>query len=135
MTMLRTYLIKATYSWLLDHNLNPYILVNTEQQGVKVPTKYIDNDGKILLDLSHKAVVNFYCNNKKIEFDATFDSIVVSIIIPIEAILALYSNETHQGLYIDEMGCVININEGENINDFDPDKNSSYNNPSTLHVV
>ena len=135
MTILRTYLIKATYNWLLDHKLKPYILVNTEHQGVKVPKNYIDNDGKILLNLSDKAVVNFYFDNKKIEFDATFDGIVVSVIIPIEAILELYSNETHQGLYIDEISYDISINEGKNINDFDPDRNFSLNNSSKLRII
>lgn len=56
MSMLRAYVVKATYNWLVDHGFAPYVLVDTEYEGVVVPTNYIDEDKKILLDLSPQAM-------------------------------------------------------------------------------
>lgn len=137
MAMLRAYLVEATYDWLVDHNFTPYVLVDTEYRGVEVPTNHIDEDGKILLNLSPEAVINFRCDDKRIQFDATFDGDVVSLQIPVEAIIELYSNETSQGLYAHEFGYGIEVNEGKNDDDIDPDKASSNNNKGGggLHVV
>lgn len=135
MAMLRAYLIEATYDWLVDHNFTPYLLVDTEYQGVEVPESHIDDDGKILLNLSPEAVVNFHCDDKKIQFDATFDSEIMSLAIPIEAVLELYASETSQGLYAHEFGYGIEVNEGKNDDDVDPDKKPSHDSPGGLHLV
>ena len=37
MAMLRSYVVKATYNWLVDHGFTPYVLVDTEYDDVIVP--------------------------------------------------------------------------------------------------
>ena len=122
MAMLRSYIVKATYSWLVDHGFTPYILVDTEYEGVVVPNNYIDEDKKILLDLSPQAIQNLNISDSHITFDATFDGELMSVEIPIESILEVFSKETEQGIYAREFGYGINVNEGENDESANPKK-------------
>ena len=133
MSMLRAYIVEATYDWLVDHNFTPYLLVDTEYEEVLVPKEHIDDDGKILLNVSPEAVNNFHCDNTKISFDATFNGEMMSINIPIEAVLELYSGETSQGLYAKEFGYGLSINEGESDDDINPP--SSTDKDSGLRLV
>ena len=113
MAMLRSYVVKATYNWLVDHGFTPYVLVDTEYDDVTVPTNYVDEDRKILLDLSPQAIQNVNINDTHITFDATFDSEEMSLVIPIESVLEVFSKETEQGIYAREFGYGIDVNEGE----------------------
>lgn len=122
MAMLRSYVTKATYNWLVDHGYTPYVLVDTEYDGVIVPTNYIDDDKKILLDLSPQAIQNIQIDDNYITFDATFDGELMSIVIPAEAVLEVFSRETEQGMYAREFGYGITINEGENDESINPKK-------------
>ena len=103
----------CTYSWLVDHGFTPYVLVDTEYDDVIVPTSYIDEDKKILLDLSPQAIKNISISDTHITFDATFNRKEISLFIPIESILEVFSKETEQGMYAREFGYGIDINEGE----------------------
>jgi stringent starvation protein B len=122
MAMLRAYVVKATYSWLVDHGFTPYVLVDTEYENVAVPTNYIDEDKKILLDLSPQAIQNLIIDDAHITFDATFDGEPMSVNIPVEAILEVFSKETEQGMYAREFGYGINIDEGEDDESANPKK-------------
>ena len=135
MAMLRSYVAKATYDWIIDHGFTPYMLVDTEYEGIVVPTKYIDEDKKILLDLSPQAIQDFQIDSHKASFDATFDGEFMTISVPVEAILEVFSKETEQGMYAREFGYGMSINEGEDDESANPNKigedNSSDN---VLHV-
>ncbi|ORM38784.1 stringent starvation protein B [Francisella endosymbiont of Ornithodoros moubata] len=134
MSMLRAYVVKATYNWLVDHGFTPYVLVDTEYEGVVVPTKYIDEDKKILLDLSPQAIQDLAIDDNHISFDATFDGEPMSINIPMEAVLEVFSKETEQGMYAREFGYGININEGEDDETANPNKISQTNSGNVLSL-
>jgi stringent starvation protein B len=122
MAMLRSYVVKATYNWLVDHGFTPYVLVDTEYDDVIVPENYIDEDKKILLDLSPQAIENIVISDTQITFDATFDGEAMSLVIPIESVLEVFSKETEQGMYAREFGYGIDINEGEDDASVNPRK-------------
>ena len=122
MAMLKAYVVKATYDWLVDHGFTPYLLVDTEYDGITVPTNYIDEDKKILLDLSPQAIENIAITDNHIKFDATFDGEAMSLVIPIESVLEMFSKETEQGMYAREFGFGIDINEGEDNISVNPGK-------------
>lgn len=134
MSMLRAYVVKATYNWLVDHGFTPYVLVDTEYEGVVVPTKYIDEDKKILLDLSPKAIQDLAIDDNHISFSATFDGEPMSINIPMEAVLEVFSKETDQGMYAREFGYGININEGEDDKTANPSKIGQTNSGNVLSL-
>ena len=136
MAMLRAYLIEATYDWVLDHNLTPYLLVDTEYEGVLLPKNHIDEDGKILLNVSPDAIERFHCGNQFIRFDATFDGEIMSLQIPVEAVLELYAGETSQGLYAREFGYGIDVNEGSSDDEVNPPSTKAQKGSSGgLHLV
>ncbi|APD50254.1 transcriptional regulator MglB [Francisella hispaniensis] len=134
MAMLRAYVVKATYNWLVDHGFTPYVLVDTEYEGVVVPANYIDEDKKILLDLSPQAIQDLVIDDNHISFAATFDSEPMSINIPIEAVLEVFSKETEQGMYAREFGYGININEGEDDETANPNKIGQANSGNVLSL-
>lgn len=122
MAMLRAYIVRATYDWLVDHGFTPYVLIDTEYDDVTVPTNYIDEDKKILLDLSPQAIQNLNIDDNHIAFEATFDGEPLSVNIPMEAVLEVFSKETEQGIYAREFGYGINVNEGEDDETANPRK-------------
>lgn len=134
MAMLRAYIVKATYNWLVDHGFTPYVLIDTDYEDVVVPKNYIDEDKKILLDLSPQAVQNLDIDDNHITFEATFDGEPMSVNIPMEAVLEVFSKETEQGIYAREFGYGINVNEGEDDETANPKKvgESSTDNILTL---
>ena len=135
MAMLRAYIVEATYDWLVDHGFTPFILIDTEYGGVVVPETHIDEDGKILLNIDPEAISDFDCYDENITFNATFNGDMMSIKIPIESILELYSEETSQGMYAREFGYGITINEGENEDDINPTNNKQKGSKSGLRLV
>ncbi len=132
MAMLRAYVVKATYNWLDDHGFTPYVLVDTEYDDVVVPTNYIDEDKKILLDLSPQAIQNISINDTQITFDATFDGEAMSLVLPIESVLEVFSKETAQGIYAREFGYGIDVNEGEDNDSVNPSKSGESNHTNNI---
>ena len=48
MTPLKPYLVRALHEWIIDNGLTPYLLVDTNYDGVEVPKSYISDDRIIL---------------------------------------------------------------------------------------
>ncbi len=98
MTPQKPYLIRAIYEWINDNQMTPYLLVNTEIDGVQVPNEYI-NDGKIVLNIAQDAVRNFHADNDWISFSARFSGKAMELFIPIIAVQAIYSKENNEGMF------------------------------------
>jgi stringent starvation protein B len=97
MTSNRPYLLRAIYDWITDNNLTPYILVDAGREGVRVPPQVIKN-GQVVLNLAMRAVANLDLGNEWISFQARFSGVSQSILIPVQAVLALYAQENGQGM-------------------------------------
>ncbi|MCI0354713.1 MAG: ClpXP protease specificity-enhancing factor SspB, partial [Acidobacteria bacterium] len=68
----RPYLIRALHDWLLDNGHTPFLLVAAGEPGVTVPGQHVSKDGKIILNLSPKAVQGLELGNDAIKFSARF---------------------------------------------------------------
>lgn len=97
MTSNRPYLLRAVYDWITDNDLTPYILVDAGREGVRVPPQVIKN-GQVVLNLAMRAVANLDLGNDWIGFQARFSGKSQSILIPVQAVLALYAQENGQGM-------------------------------------
>jgi stringent starvation protein B len=97
MTSNRPYLIRALYEWIVDNQMTPYVLVDTEMPGVNVPRQYIE-DGKIILNIAANAVQSLKITNQIIEFEASFGGIPTKIYAPVRAVLAIYARENGRGM-------------------------------------
>ncbi|PCI18979.1 MAG: ClpXP protease specificity-enhancing factor [Piscirickettsiaceae bacterium] len=101
MTPLKPYLIRALHQWILDNGYTPYILVDTNIEGVEVPTAYISDD-KIILNTHPDAISDWYLENDSISFSARFSGKTENLYVPINAVLATYAKENGKGMMFDE---------------------------------
>jgi len=101
MTSTRPYLVRAIYDWITDNKLTPYILVNAQIPAMKIPERYVDN-GRIILNISYRAVRELQLENDRINFNARFDGQPMNVSVPMHAVIAIYAKENGQGMVLDE---------------------------------
>lgn len=101
MTSSRPYLIRALYQWIVDNDLTPYILISAAHPGVQAPQQYVQN-GRLVLNVSPTAVHGLLMSNDQIEFSARFGGAPTAVVIPIDAVSAIYAKENGQGMLFNE---------------------------------
>jgi len=101
MTSSRPYLIRALYEWIVDNGVTPYILVDGLIDGVDVPEQHIQ-DNKIVLNIAPMAVEGLTLGDDAISFSARFSGKSTNLLVPIEAVLAIYARENGQGMMFNE---------------------------------
>ncbi|WP_317142405.1 ClpXP protease specificity-enhancing factor [Endozoicomonas sp. 8E] len=97
MTSSRPYIARAIYDWILENDCTPYILVDTARKGVEVPREYV-KDNQIVLNISPAAVRAMHMENDVITFDGRFGGEALTIVVPIDALMAIYARENGQGM-------------------------------------
>lgn len=100
MTPSRPYIIRAIYEWIVDNDCTPHLLVNANYKGVVVPTAYV-SDGQIVLNVSPTAVVDLEIANDTVSFNGRFGGVPEDILVPINAVLGIYTRENGQGMVFD----------------------------------
>jgi len=95
----RPYLLRALYEWITDNSLTPYILADASFPDVLVPKSSV-KDGKVVLNIAMRAVSGLELGNEAVSFSARFSGVSQSIYIPVEAIIAIYAQETGQGMML-----------------------------------
>ena len=94
------YLVRAYCDWIEDSSLTPHILVDCEKTGVVVP-EGLAKKGKIVLNISSTATENRLITNESISFKARFSGRPQKVIIPCEAVLSIYAQESGEGMIFD----------------------------------
>ena len=95
------YLIRAYCDWIEDSNLTPHILVDCEKSGVVFP-RGLAKGGKIVLNISSSATSDRLITNSSVIFRARFSGKPQKIIVPCEAVLAIYAQENGEGMFFDD---------------------------------
>ena len=108
---------------IADNFMTPYLLVNTEMDGVQVPVQYINN-GKIILNVAPEAVQGLDMSGVDISFSARFGGQPMRVSFPVSAALAIYARENGRGMV---------FNEDDETNPPEPPKEKSAQ--PTLRVV
>ena len=93
----RPYLIRAIREWAIDNDLTPQLLVDAELDGVEVPTEFVE-EGQIVLNISPQAVDHLEMGNEYISFSARFRGESRSVLVPVDAVLAVFDRESRQGM-------------------------------------
>ncbi len=101
MTSNRPYLIRAMYDWIVDNDLTPYLLVNTDCTGVEVPEEHVSG-GRIILNISPKASRGLHLNHDSIIFSTRFSGKTTQIVLVPQAVLAIYAKENGRGMEFGE---------------------------------
>lgn len=97
MTSNRPYLLRAIYEWIIDNGLTPYLLVDADAEGVVVPPGAV-KDGRVVLNIAPRAVAQLQLGNREVAFMARFGGVGHSVSVPVAAVLAIYAQETGQGM-------------------------------------
>lgn len=95
----RPYLLRALYEWVTDNGLTPYILVDATVPQVRVPPG-VAKDGKVVLNIAMRAVEKLEMGNEALTFSARFSGVSQYLYIPVVAIIAIYAQETGQGMML-----------------------------------
>jgi len=93
----KPYIIRALHEWISENDCTPLVLVNSKNEDVQIPSG-IDEDGKVVLNVSYGATKNLEIINEGILFDARFSGVSQNLFVPIESILAIYARENGQGM-------------------------------------
>jgi stringent starvation protein B len=97
LTSNQPYLIRALHEWINDNGLTPYLLVDAGQPGTRVPPQAV-KDGRVVLNIAARAVTRLDLGNDVISFQARFNGVAMLVVVPIEAVLAIYAMENGQGM-------------------------------------
>lgn len=94
----KPYLLRAIHQWIIDSGHTPYLVVDASAAGVSAPSGYAQ-DGKLVLNLSYEATRGLdLAGNEQLEFETRFGGVSRHLCIPMQAVLAVYAQETGQGL-------------------------------------
>lgn len=93
------YLIRALWQWCTDAGLSPQILVHANDMA-QVPRQFVV-DGRIVLDISAEATNRLELGDEWITFQARFGDKVENLSIPVGNVMAIYAEETNQGMVFD----------------------------------
>jgi stringent starvation protein B len=99
----RPYLLRALYEWIGDNQMTPHLLVDAGREGVQVPASAV-KDGRVVLNVAARAVSQLDLGNREIRFLARFGGVSQSVIVPVSAVLAIYAQETGQGMMLPDDG-------------------------------
>lgn len=102
MTPAQPYLIRALYEWILDNELTPHLLVEP-RDDVQVPPQAI-KDGKVVLNVSPRAVQDLKLDNEVISFEARFAGDPFPVFVPVDAVRGIYARENGRGMLFPEEG-------------------------------
>lgn len=97
MTPNRPYLLRALYEWIGDNDMTPHILVDAGFPGVDVPQQAVQK-GKVILNIDPAAVRELNLGNEWLTFSARFSGRSSNVVVPVEAVLAIYAKENGQGM-------------------------------------
>ena len=97
----KPYLVRAIYDWCLDEGQSPYILVSSRHPGVRVPPGF-EKDGQITLNINPRAVQGLEVGLDRIRFSARFGANPYQVEVPVNAIIAIFAAETHEGIVFGE---------------------------------
>lgn len=101
MLVQRPYLLRAFYDWIVDSECTPHIIVNANEPGVEVPLQFVD-DGKIVLNIAPRSVMQFSMNDDAVAFNARFSGQPMQVYVPLYAIEGIYARENGAGTIFPE---------------------------------
>lgn len=96
MVSTKPYLIRAIHEWCTDEGFTPYLAVRVDAR-TRVPREFV-RDGQIVLNLSVDATHQLQMGNDEITFQTRFNGASFPVLVPLDAVLAIYARENGQGM-------------------------------------
>lgn len=92
----KPYLIRAIHEWCADEGYTPYLAVQVDER-TRVPREFV-RDGQIVLNVSAEATHQLAMGNDEISFQTRFNGASFPVIVPVDAVVAIYARENGQGM-------------------------------------
>lgn len=96
MTTTKPYLIRAIHAWCADEGFTPYLAVQVDAR-TRVPREFV-RDGQIVLNVSIEATHQLVMGNEEITFQTRFNGASFPVVVPVDAVVAIYARENGQGM-------------------------------------
>jgi stringent starvation protein B len=85
------------HEWISDCGQTPHVVVDATAAGVVVPMDHA-RDGRIVLNVSHRATEGLNISNDRLSCSARFGGVNWHLEIPMGAVLGIYARETGEGM-------------------------------------
>jgi stringent starvation protein B len=92
----KPYLMRAIFEWCADQGFTPYIAVTVDGR-TRVPREFV-RDGQIVLNIGGEATHQLQMGNEEITFQARFNGVAFPVLVPVDAVSAIYARENGQGM-------------------------------------
>lgn len=92
----KPYLIRAIHAWCADEGFTPYLAVQVDER-TRVPREFV-RDGQIVLNVSAEATHQLVMGNTEITFQTRFNGASFPVVVPVDAVVAIYARENGQGM-------------------------------------
>ena len=90
------YIVRALHLWILDHELTPYLEVDTTRPHVVVPEEWIKHN-RVTLSLQDRFIRDLHIGNEWTLFKVMLHAHVFEVSFPTLAITSIYAHETGSG--------------------------------------
>lgn len=125
MTSVKPYFIQALHEWITDNGLTPLAVVDASYPGTRVPDDVIE-DGKVVLNISFDATQNLQMDDEILTFNARFSGVSHAIIVPMEAVSAIYARENGKGMMFDVENDALDADASSSDDSEKPNKGKSH---------
>lgn len=102
MVSTKPYFVRAIFEWCVDQGLTPYLTVIVGQ-ATRVPREFV-RDGQIVLNIGPDATSQLLLGNDEITFQARFNGVAFPVVVPINAVAAIFAKENGQGMAFESAG-------------------------------
>lgn len=96
MVSTKPYFVRAIFEWCVDQGLTPYISVVVGAR-TRVPREFV-KDGQIVLNIGPDATNQLLLGNDEITFQARFNGVAFPVVVPVDAVAAIFAKENGQGM-------------------------------------
>jgi stringent starvation protein B len=96
MVSTKPYFVRAIFEWCVDQGFTPYLTVAVDG-STRVPREFVRN-GQIVLNVGADATHQLLMGNEEITFQARFNGVAFPVVVPMDAVLAIYAKENGQGM-------------------------------------
>jgi len=100
------------WQWAQDSGFTPQLLVDATVAEVVVPVASVES-GRIVLNVHDRAVVDLEMGNDLITFSARFGGLSQAVVVPVDAVLAIFAKENSQGIFFHEETSVKSTGEDD----------------------
>ena len=101
MIPLKPYLIRSVYEWINDNGWTPYLTVNADKNKGNLPQEHVSN-GVIIFNIRSQAVEALSLGNDLIEFNARFSGKAMTVVVSVDAVIAIQAKENNQGFVFEQ---------------------------------